>query len=68
MHIRHAHFLLTTDERSFAILEKPSLRPLEESSKLRPSTILQSRKILPSENREQIRAVFGQFLGKEIRV
>jgi hypothetical protein len=41
MHVRHTRLLLTLNKSAFAVCKEPSLRPFKESSKLRPSTILQ---------------------------
>lgn len=68
MHIRHTRLLLTPNKRAFAVREKPSFHPFEKGSKLRPRTILQLPKILPSKDREQIRAILRQFLIDEIGV
>jgi hypothetical protein len=68
LHIRHTRLLLTPNKRAFVVREKPSLRPFEKGSKPCPRTVLQLPKILPSTDREQIRAVLRQLLVDEIRV
>jgi hypothetical protein len=69
VHIRHPRLLLTPNKRAFAVREKPSLRPFEKgSNSARALFILQLPKILPSKDREQIRAVLRRFLIDEIGV
>jgi hypothetical protein len=52
VHIRHPRLLLTPNKRAFAVREKPSLRPFEKGSKLRPRTIYSAVAQNPPEQRQ----------------